>query len=77
MGMAARASLDSVRHVPIWAIRGETDWHARNLPNQIAAQYHYFNVYSKRFPAGEIMLPGADARNHNVMWNYFIMFKKQ
>jgi predicted esterase len=45
--------------------------------DQIAAQYHYFDVYSKRFPAGEIILPGADAENHNVMWNYFIMFKKQ
>ena len=44
---------------------------------QIVAQYHYFDVYSKNFPAGEIKLPGADAASHNVMWNYFIMVKKQ
>jgi hypothetical protein len=43
---------------------------------QIVAQYHYFDVYSKSFPAGEIKLPGADAAHHNVMWNYFVMFKK-
>ena len=45
--------------------------------NQIVAQYHYFDVYSKRFRAGEIKLPGAAAASHNVMWNYFIMVKKQ
>jgi predicted esterase len=45
--------------------------------DQIVAQYHYFDIYSKRFPAGEIKLPGASAADHNVMWNYFIMLKKQ
>jgi hypothetical protein len=45
--------------------------------DQIVAQYHYFDVYSKAFPAGEIKLPGADAARHNVMWNYFVMFQKQ
>ena len=45
--------------------------------DQIVAQYHYFDVYSKSFPAGEIKLPGADAANHNVMWSYFIMCEKQ
>jgi poly(3-hydroxybutyrate) depolymerase len=45
--------------------------------DQIVAQYHYFDVYSKRFQAGEIILPGAAAASHNVMWNYFIMVKKQ
>jgi hypothetical protein len=24
-----------------------------------------------------IRLPGADAADHNVMWNYFIMVEKQ
>jgi hypothetical protein len=43
----------------------------------IVAQYHYFDVYSKSYPAGEIQLPGADAASHNVMWNYFVMFRKQ
>ena len=43
---------------------------------QIEAQYHYFDVYSKSFPAGKIYLPGADAQNHNVIENYFVMIRK-
>jgi hypothetical protein len=31
---------------------------------QIEAQYHYFDVYSKSYPAGRICLPGADAKNN-------------
>ncbi len=45
--------------------------------DQTSAQYHYSDVYSKRFPAGEIILPGADAASHNVMSKYFIIIKKQ
>jgi len=43
---------------------------------QIEAQYHYFDVYSKSFPAGKICLPGADAQNNNVIMNYFVMIRK-
>ena len=43
---------------------------------QIEAQYHYFDVYSKSFPSGKICLPGADAQNHNIIENYFVMIRK-
>jgi dienelactone hydrolase len=43
---------------------------------QIVAQYHYFDVYSKPFPAGRIELPGAAAGAHNVSRNYFLMVEK-
>jgi hypothetical protein len=44
---------------------------------QITAQYHYFDVYSRDFPAGKIVLPGADAAGHNVLRNYFVMIRKK
>jgi predicted esterase len=43
---------------------------------QIVAQYFYFDVYKKDFPAGQIVLPGANASNNGVMRNYFVMVKK-
>ena len=43
---------------------------------QIVAQYHYFDVYSKPFRAGRIVLPGAAAGDHNVNRNYFLMVQK-
>ncbi|MBN1791260.1 MAG: hypothetical protein JW830_12230, partial [Bacteroidales bacterium] len=49
---------------------------ARENGPQIEAQYHYFDVYSKSYPAGKISLPGADARNNNVIRNYFVMIRK-
>lgn len=46
-------------------------------PGQIVAQYRYFNVYARKYPKGEIALPGADARRNGVATNYFVMIKKQ
>jgi dienelactone hydrolase len=43
---------------------------------QIVAQYFYFDVYSKPFPAGRITLPGAEAGEHNATRNYFVMVEK-
>ncbi|MFC2124156.1 Ig-like domain-containing protein [Bacteroidota bacterium] len=43
---------------------------------QIIAQYFYFEVYKKDYPAGEIILPGANARSNGVMRNYFVMVQK-
>jgi beta-glucanase (GH16 family) len=43
---------------------------------EIAAQYRYFNVYSKPFPRGKVILPGADAPRSGVVFNYFVMAKK-
>jgi len=44
---------------------------------QITAQYHYFDVYSRNFPAGQIVLPGAAADKNNVLRNYFVMVRKK
>ena len=43
---------------------------------QIVAQYRYFNVYSKSFKKGKIVLPGADAKTNKVSTNYFVMLKR-
>jgi len=44
---------------------------------QITAQYFYYNVYTKDFPAGNIVVPGANAAINLVNTNYFVMVKKQ
>ena len=44
--------------------------------DQIVAQYHYFDIYKKEFPAGEISLPGGQCNEHNVRRNYFVMVEK-
>ncbi len=44
---------------------------------QIVAQYRYFDVYSKPYKKGSVILPGADAGHNGVGSNYFVMIKKQ
>ncbi|MEO5682465.1 MAG: putative Ig domain-containing protein [Chitinophagaceae bacterium] len=44
---------------------------------QVVAQYRYFDVYSKLFKKGAVVLPGADAAHNGVANNYFVMIKKQ
>ncbi len=44
---------------------------------EIVAQYRYFDVYSKKFKKGKVLLPAADAKSNNVTMNYFVMVKKQ
>lgn len=44
---------------------------------QIVAQYRYYDIYSKPYKKGNIVLPGADARRNGVGSNYFVMIKKQ
>lgn len=43
----------------------------------IVAQYRYFDVYSKPFKKGTVVLPGAAANKNGIGSNYFIMVKKQ
>jgi hypothetical protein len=58
--------------IPAWLeeYKKETD-------GQITAQYHYFDVYSKAFPAGQVVLPGANANANHVLRNYFVMIRKK
>ncbi len=44
---------------------------------QIVAQYFYYDVYSKDFPKGVIMLPDAEEMKNGVNTNYFVMIKKK
>ncbi|HLF33721.1 MAG TPA: hypothetical protein VI583_05770 [Cyclobacteriaceae bacterium] len=44
---------------------------------QIVAQYHYFDVYRKDFPAGKISLPGGESTRNNVIRNFFVMIGRQ
>lgn len=43
---------------------------------EIVAQYRYFNIYSKPFPKGKLLIAGADAKRNGVVCNYFVMVKK-
>ncbi len=58
--------------IPGWLrdFRKETD-------EQIVAQYFYYDIFTKDYPAGTIVLPGADAKRHGVNTNYFVMIKKK
>lgn len=47
----------------------------KNIGKEIVAQYRYFDLFSKVYSAGTITLPGADAKNHNVNTNYFVLIK--
>lgn len=68
----AYETLDSNYHstIPAWL----NDF--KKEEGQIVAQYRYYNVYSKSFPAGKVTLPSADAKANNVGTGYFIMIKK-
>ncbi len=57
--------------IPQWLSEGYT-----KQPGQITAQYRYFDVYSRDFPAGRVTIPGPDAVANNVTLGYFIMIKK-
>src|SRR5450432_3143952 len=43
---------------------------------EIVAQYRYFNVYSKKFLKGKVVLPAADAKANLVGTNYFVMIRR-
>lgn len=49
----------------------------RREKEEIVAQYFYYQVYSKDFPAGKINLPDAEEKQHGVNTNYFVMVKKK
>ncbi|WP_090659829.1 Ig-like domain-containing protein [Parafilimonas terrae] len=68
----AYETLDSNYHstIPAWLNDFEKE------DGQIVAQYRYYNVYSKSFPAGKVTLPSADAKANNVGTGYFVMIKK-
>lgn len=44
---------------------------------QIIAQYFYYDVYSKAFPKGIILIPDAEEKKNGVNTNYFVMIKKK
>ena len=44
--------------------------------SQIVTQYFYYNVYSKHFPKGKVILPDAEEKTNGVSTNYFVMVKK-
>jgi hypothetical protein len=44
---------------------------------QIVAQYFYFDVYSRAFSKGTIVLPDAEEQKNDVNRNYFVMVKKK
>jgi hypothetical protein len=68
----AYETLDSNFHstIPAWL----KDF--KQEDGQIAAQYRYYNIYSKSFSKGRVSLPSADAKANRVGTNYFIMIKK-
>ncbi len=37
MGMELKGDLEKIKNVPLWVNRGETDWYARNMHQQVAA----------------------------------------
>lgn len=57
--------------IPAWL----KEW--KKEAGEIVAQYRYFNVYSKKFPKGKLVLPGADAKRNCVVCNYFVIISRQ
>ncbi len=47
----------------------------KQVGKEIVAQYRYFDLYTKTYPAGEITLPGAEAKSNNINTNYFVLIK--
>jgi hypothetical protein len=68
----AYETLDSNYHstIPVWLNIFEKE------KGQIVAQYRYYDVYSKKFTKGKVVLPSADAQANGVGTGYFIMVKK-
>lgn len=56
--------------IPAWL----KEW--KKEDGEIAAQYRYFDVYSKAFHKGKVTLPGADAQTNGVVYNYFVIVEK-
>jgi hypothetical protein len=73
MVYVAYETLDSNFHstIPAWLTT------FTRQPGQIVAQYRYFNVYSKAFPKGRAVLPGADSKANGVGSNYFVFIKRK
>ena len=42
---------------------------------EITAQIRYYGIFSKKYPKGEISLPGADKNGNGVSTNYFVMLR--
>ncbi len=58
--------------VPAWL----KEYKKENVP-QIVTQYYYYDVYSRDFPKGRIILPDAQEKSNGVSTNYFVMVKKK
>jgi hypothetical protein len=56
--------------IPAWL----KSW--KKEPGEIAAQYRYFDVYSKKFLKGKVVLPGGDVKRNGVECNYFVIVEK-
>jgi|GEM_PF-1270350 len=68
----AYEKLDNIFHsqAPAWL----NSYKKENI--EIIAQYRYFDVYSKMFPKGKVVLPASDSKANKVSSNYFAMIKK-
>ena len=42
---------------------------------EIVAQIRYYGIFSKKYPKGEISLPGGDRNENGVSTNYFVMVR--
>ena len=54
------------------------DWlsdFTKNAGDQLAAQYFYYDIYEKDYPAGRVALPDADEKTNGVNTNYFVIIK--
>ncbi len=49
----------------------------RREKDEIIAQYYYYDVFSKDFPAGRITLPHSMERASGVNTNYFVLIRKR
>jgi hypothetical protein len=73
MVYVAYETLDSNFHstIPVWL----EDF--KKEPGQIVAQYRYYDVYSKSYRKGKVVLPSADAKANGVSTGYFVMIRKK
>ena len=64
----AYETLDSNFHstIPAWL----QDF--KKEKGQITAQYRYYNIYSKKYSKGKVVLPSADAKANGVATGYFV-----
>ena len=58
--------------IPEWLTKFE-----RQEESEIITQIRYYNVFSKRYNKGKIIIPGGDKKGNRVATNYFVMVKPE